>query len=278
MPIFCTFNWSLTPIITEPIHFYHSKLWEENEKDSFYEICHNVVIPIHEIIYGQPPPRISEQIIGNLGAIADWYIEEIFSYIRVFSRYASPHALPRFLPGRLVCREVDYQRVSTGITKELKAAQKRVWPAFPRQVGIFSLSDFGHAKVEASTLYDIKLVDIEFKKHDPHRVVENHLSQFNMKKYIHEDSPYEEVFKGVRSYDEVVSRFQSLPREQQLGFLNFQKHRRNNLPKILQEKQRFNPTSQVAQSSNLKQHDLPEEKTKEVEKTPETLSKDAIIT
>jgi hypothetical protein len=46
----------------------------------------------------------------------------------------------------------------------------------------------------------------------------------------------------------------------------------------LQEKQRLNPTSQVAQSSNLKQHDFLEIKTKEVERTPETLSKDAIIT
>jgi hypothetical protein len=271
-------NWSWTPTVTEPIHFYHSKLWEENAKDSFYEICHNVVIPIHEIIYGHPPPRISEQIIGNLGAIADWYIEERFSYIRVFGCFTSPHALPIFLPDRLVCREVAYQTVSTGITKELKAAQKRVWPTFPIQVGIFSLSDFGHAKVEASALDDIKLVDIEFKKHDPHRVVENHLAQFNMKRYIHEDSPYDEVFRGVRSYDEVVSIFQSLPQEQQSGFLSFQKHRRNNLPKILQEKQRLNPTSQVAQSTDLKQHDLPEDKTKEVEKTPETLSKDAIIT
>jgi hypothetical protein len=45
----------------------------------------------------------------------------------------------------------------------------------------------------------------------------------------------------------------------------------------LQEKQNLNPTSQVAQSSNLKQHDLPQDKIKEVERTPETLSKDAII-
>jgi len=45
-------NWSWTLTVTKPIHFYHSKLWEENEKDSFYDICHNVVILIHEIIYG----------------------------------------------------------------------------------------------------------------------------------------------------------------------------------------------------------------------------------
>jgi len=184
-------SWTLT--VTEPIH--HSKLWEENSKDCFYEICHNVVIPIHESIYGQPPPRILEQIIRNLGAIVDWYIEEIFSYIRVFNCYKSRHALPIFLPDRLVCREVAYQIISRGTTKELKEAQKIVWPTFLIQVGVFSLSDFGNAKVEASALEYIKLVDIEYKWNDPYRVVENHLDQFNMKIYIHEYSPYDEIFK-----------------------------------------------------------------------------------
>jgi hypothetical protein len=77
------------------------------------------------------------------------------------------------------------------------------------------LSDFGHAKVEASTLDDITLSIIEFKKHDPHRVVENHLAQFNMKKYFHEDSPFDEVFKGARSNDELISRFQNLSHKEQ---------------------------------------------------------------
>jgi hypothetical protein len=242
---FTLMNWSWTPTVTEPIHFYHAKLWEENSKDSFYEICHNMVIPIHENIYGHPPRKILEQIMGNLSAIVDWYIEELFSYIRVFGCYISPHVLPRFLPDRLVCREVANQIVSGGITKKMKATQKRIWPTFPIQVGVFSLSHFGHAKVEASTLEDIKLVGIEYKQNDPHRVVENHLSQFNMKIYIHEDSPYDEVFIVVRSYDEVLIKFQNFPQDQQLGFLSFQKNRTNSLPKLLQGEQRLNPTSHV---------------------------------
>jgi hypothetical protein len=68
-----------------------------------------------------------------------------------------------------------------GINKELKAAKKKVWPNFPIQVGMFSLLHFGHSKVEAATLNDFKLVDIEFKRHNPHKIVENHLAQFNMK-------------------------------------------------------------------------------------------------
>ena len=48
---------------------------------------------------------------------------------------------------------------------------------------MFSLPHFLHAKVEASALENIKLVDIEYKRHDLHRVVENHLAQFNMNIY-----------------------------------------------------------------------------------------------
>jgi hypothetical protein len=32
-----------------------------------------------------------------------------------------------------------------------------------------------------------------------------------MKIYIHEESPYDEVFRGARSYEEVQNRFQTLP-------------------------------------------------------------------
>jgi hypothetical protein len=87
-------NWSRTQTISEPIHFYHSKLLEENAKYFFYKICHSVVVTFHIAIYGHSSPRISEKIMGNLGKLADWFIEENFSYIRVFGCYVPPHSLP----------------------------------------------------------------------------------------------------------------------------------------------------------------------------------------
>jgi hypothetical protein len=172
--------------------------------------------------------------MGNLGKVADWFIDENFSYIRVFGCSVPPHALPKFLPDRLVCREVSYQTVTGGINKELKVAQKKVWPTFPLWVGMFSLLDFGHSKVEAAALEDVKLVNIEFKRHDPHIIMDNHLAQYNMKRYVHENSPHDEVFRGVKSYEEVMNRVQNLSPDQQANFFSFQRHRRNNLLKILQ--------------------------------------------
>jgi hypothetical protein len=113
-------GWSWTLHSVEPIHIYHSKLWEDKAKDLFYEICNWVVVSMHTAIYGYPPPRIFDKIVTNLGKIVDWYIEEHFSYIRVFGCSVPPHALPKFLPDRLVCREVAHQTVLGGIGKDLK--------------------------------------------------------------------------------------------------------------------------------------------------------------
>jgi hypothetical protein len=122
MTHFPLMNWSWTPSNVEPLHFHHSKLWEEKAKDLIYEICHNVVIHVHIALFGQPPPWISDNIMGNLGNLAYWFIDKKFSYIRFFGCSAPPHVVPRFLPDWMVCREVAYQTVTRGINKELKAA------------------------------------------------------------------------------------------------------------------------------------------------------------
>jgi hypothetical protein len=98
---------------------------------------------------------------------------------------------------------------------------------------MFSLLDFGHSKVEVAALEEIKLVNIEFKKHNPMKIVGNHIILYNLKIYEHEDSPQDEVFQRERSYQEVLSRVQALAPEKLAKFYNFQKHPRNSLPKVL---------------------------------------------
>jgi hypothetical protein len=103
MKPFPLMGWIWTPTSAEPIYLYHSNIWEDKEKYSFYEICNDVVVSMHIAIYGRPPPRISEKIVTNLGRIENWYIEENLPYIRVFGCSVPLHALPKFLPERLVC-------------------------------------------------------------------------------------------------------------------------------------------------------------------------------
>jgi hypothetical protein len=81
-----------------------------------------------------------------------------------------------------------------GIGKELKLVQKKVWPSFSLHIGTFSLLDFDHSKVEVATLGEIKLVDMEFKKHNPQKIIGNHMASYNLKRYEHEDSSRDEIF------------------------------------------------------------------------------------
>jgi hypothetical protein len=117
MTSFPLMSWSWTSNNVEPIHFYHSKLWEDKAKDFFYDICNYVVVSLHIALYGFASPSILDKVMTSLGKIADWYIEEHFSCIMFFGCSSPPHALPRFLPDRLVWQEIAYQDVTGGITK-----------------------------------------------------------------------------------------------------------------------------------------------------------------
>jgi len=96
--------------------------------------------------------------------------------------------------------------VKGGIGIELKVAQKKSWPIFPMYVDKFSLLNLSHSKVEAEALEEIKLVDIEHRKHDPYQLVRRHLMHYNLKAYEHESSVYDDIFKEVKTYEEVLNK------------------------------------------------------------------------
>jgi hypothetical protein len=191
------------------------------------------MVPMHVAIFGNSPPRILDNITTNLRRVADWYVEKEFSYIRVFGAFVPLHALPLLIPDRLACREIARQTVIGGISKELKGYSKKVWPPFPIHLNTYSLLDFRHAQAEAVALEDINLVHIKFKKHDPHRVVSNHLASCGLKIFEHENSPHDDIFRGAKSYDEVLARIQALSPEKRADVVRFQEHRRSFLPLVL---------------------------------------------
>jgi hypothetical protein len=118
-------------------------------------------------------------------------------------------------------------------------------------IGTFSLLDFAHLKVEVATLGEIKLVDIEFNKHDLQNIVGNHMSNCNMKIYEHEESPQDKIFRGARSYQEVLDRIQVMTQDKMAKFYNFQKHRRNGIPKVLQGVTLTPPATQKTRTRGL---------------------------
>jgi hypothetical protein len=101
-------------------------------------------------------------------------------------------------------------------------------------VGKFSLLNLGHSKVEAEALEEIKLVDIEHIKHDPYQLVRRHLMHCNLKAYEHETSIYDDIFKEVKTYEEVLNMVHAMSPDSQVGLRSFQSHRQSCLPKSLQ--------------------------------------------
>jgi hypothetical protein len=126
----------------------------------------------------------------------------------------------------------------------IERSSEEVLASFFVQIGKCSLLNFGHSKVEVATLEDIKLVDLELKKHDPYQIVGNHLAHCNMKMYEHEDSPCNDMLKGARTYEELLDRVQALSPDLQTNFLTFQKHGRSGLPKILRGESTTPPPAQ----------------------------------
>jgi hypothetical protein len=190
MTPFPLMNWSFAPSDVEPVHVYHSNLWEDKDLDFVYEIFNWVMVPMHVSIFGNPPPKISDSITENLSRVADWYMEKEFSYIRAFSASIPPHALPLLIPDSLAFHEIAMQTIIGGISKEVKGYSKIIWPPFPIHLNTYSLLEFGYAKAEAIALEEIKLVHIEFKKHDPHRVMSNHVASCGLKIFEHENSSH----------------------------------------------------------------------------------------
>jgi hypothetical protein len=267
-------NWAWSPTNEMAVHKYHDKLWEENANEFIYEIFNRVMVPLHVAIFGLLPPRISDSIAGNLSNIADWYVEEEFSYLRVFGATVPPSALPQFIPDKLACREIARQTVIGGVSKELKASAKKVWPSFPIRLHSYSLSDFGHAKAEAAALEGLNLAYIEYKKHDPQGIVSTHLGNCGLKRFEHENSPLDDIFRGTRSYSEVQFRISALSPEERASVLTFQEHRRRCLPIVLgglglpKDKEK-EAGSSGGQTSNPEKHqEKQEQKGHEREKSP----------
>jgi hypothetical protein len=224
MKPFPLMSWSWTPSEVEPIHVYHSKLWEDKATKFIYEIFNWVMVPMHVSIFGDTLPKILDSITTNLTNMADSYVEEKFSYIRVFGISVPPYDLPLFILDRLVCCEITRQTMIGGISKELKGFSKKVWPPFSIHLNTYYLLDFGHAKAEAMALEDIKLVHIDFKKHDLHRIVGNHMVSCGLKRYEHENFPHDDIFRGAKPYAKVLSRIQTLSPKEMVDFFIFQEH------------------------------------------------------
>jgi hypothetical protein len=120
----------------------------------------------------------------------------------------------------------------------------------------------------------VKLVDIEHRKYDPYQVISRHFIHCNLKVYEHETSIYDDVFKDVKSYEEVLNIVQAMPPDSQTGFTSFKSHRQSFLPKSLQDEDSTPPPEQEEPPPGFETNTQDKENTKGKMKDTEIPSQD----
>ena len=85
------------------------------------------MLPLYKLLYNKDAPRFSPEAEVDILPVARWFGEELFTYVRVFGSFASPHILPLYVPDKLIAREISYQTCGEGgLTKELKDKKKAI--------------------------------------------------------------------------------------------------------------------------------------------------------
>jgi len=128
------------------------------------------VLPLHQIIFNKKSPRFSQEAAADLLTVDKYFIEEWFTYIRVFGSIVDPHVLSLYVSHKLLARDISYQTVEKGLTKVLKDGKKSLWPTFLVKCGSFDLSNFVHATKESAHMEARRLHTLPKRKFDPNKV------------------------------------------------------------------------------------------------------------
>ena len=85
------------------------------------------MLPLYRVLYNKDAPRLSPKVEVDILPVARWFGEELFTYVRVFGSFSSPHVLPLYVPDKLIAREIAYQTYGEGgLTKYLKDKKKTI--------------------------------------------------------------------------------------------------------------------------------------------------------
>ena len=196
-------GWKWTLQDPYPIHLNHKQISESHYIPHFYKICHGVILPLHQFIFNKKAPMFSKEVATDLLVVGKYFVEEWFTYIRVFGSTMNPHVLPLYVFGKLLAREISHQIVGKGLTKTLKDNKKPLWPSFPIRCGYFLLENFNHATKESLSLESLKLHTLPKRQFDPDKITHNITIVAKIKPFNHEAKNPEDILQSVESFEQV---------------------------------------------------------------------------
>jgi len=156
------------------------------------------------MIFNKKAPRFSQEAATDLLAIGKYFIEEWFTYIRVFCSTADPHVLPLYVFDKLLAREIAYQTIGKGLTKILKDGKKSLWPTLPIKCNTFSLANFVHATKELAQMEALRLHTFPTRQFDQNKVAYNVIVGLKIKAYNHGDNYFEDLLQSAVSFEKAL--------------------------------------------------------------------------
>lgn len=157
---FPTMGWKWTIQDPTPVYIYHKILWESNFHTHFYKKFQGVMLPIQQAVFDKRAQRLFGEDKIDFIPIGRWFSKYVFTYIRIYGSLEFPHVLPLYVPNKLLARDISYETIGDGLTKNLKEAKKSLWPSFPIQCGVYSLHDFNHAMLEIDNITCLNIATI----------------------------------------------------------------------------------------------------------------------
>ena len=82
------------------------------------------------MIFNKEALRFSQEAATDLLAVRKYFVEDGFTYIRVFGSTVNPHVLPLYVSDKLLAMEFTYQTIGKDLTKVLKENKKLLWSPF----------------------------------------------------------------------------------------------------------------------------------------------------
>ena len=134
---------------------------------------------------------------------------QVFAFMFKWNSFAYQFLLINFRSGLKESKdprhEIAYQTCTEGgLTKELKAKKKAIWPQFPVACGGFSLFDVGHAFGEVENVTCLQLFKFPARPFDLNNVAQEFTTNVKIRVFSGKKDLFDDLFQSKSSLKEIL--------------------------------------------------------------------------
>jgi hypothetical protein len=132
-------------------------MWENKYNRNYSQLCDFFIAPLCRLIFCRECPWLSREAMKLLKSIGNWYLQEDYTYLRIYGVTAPPHLLPKYVPNRIILGEIAYQTILQVFNASLaKDSRKRTFISFNMYNGHYGLMNSKQARQEAKAMLEYK--------------------------------------------------------------------------------------------------------------------------